>query len=301
MIYLTYTCLKKIGLADDIVIRINSYGNEKEMTKFKEELADFYANKMHLLTPETQEMMEKNILSVFTSKQEDEKILANSSTPIIKFLKKDSKAHYEKVKEYLGDLEVPFIEDHTLFFHENYYTNTVWSIRTKEDVMISRGGRYDTLSKLLGAPKQFEAAGFAVDCMVLIDILRGKNIAIRDKDKIDLYFVQLGDEPKKVVLPLSLEAREKGINTLCSLGTPSIKEQILKAQRLSARFVVIVGVMEARSGIFQLRDIEEGTQEEIKKEEIIDYVIGKIGKKNLDFYEPSRDLVKMKPKKEEAE
>jgi hypothetical protein len=50
--------------------------------------------------------------------------------------------------------------------------------------------------------------------------------------------------------------------------------------------------MEARNGIFQVRDIEAGTQEEVKKEELIDYVIEKIGKKNLDFYEPSRDLIK---------
>ena len=138
MIYLTYTCLKKIGLDEGVIIRVNSYGNEKEMTKFKEELSDFYANKKHLLTPEMQEMMEKNILSVFTSNQEDEKILAESSTPIQKFLKKDSKLHYEKVKEYLTDLGVPFIEDHTLFFQEEYYTNTVWTISTKENVLVSR-------------------------------------------------------------------------------------------------------------------------------------------------------------------
>lgn len=45
--------------------------------------------------------------------------------------------------------------------------------------------------------------------MVLVDYLQEQNISIRNKDKIDLYFVQLGDEPKKAVLPLSLEARDK--------------------------------------------------------------------------------------------
>ncbi len=301
MIYLSYTCLKKMGLADDIVIRVNSYGNEKEMTKFREYLEDFYANKKHNLTPETLEKMEKNILSVFTTKNEDEKILLESTTPIKKFLKKDSKAHYESVIEYLTILGVPFIEDHTLFFNEDYYTNTVWSIRTGEGTLISRGGRYDTLSQRIWDTKMYPASGFAFDSMVLIDFLRDKNISIRDKDKIDLYFVQLWPEPKKAVLPLTLEAREKWINTLSSLGTPSMKEQILKAQRIGARFVVLVGVMEARSGVFQVRDIQEGTQEEVKSEEIIDYIISKIGKENLDFYEPSRDLIKWEPKKEAQE
>lgn len=297
MIYLTYMCLKKIGLKN-IVIKINSFWNEKEMWKFKEHISDFYDNKKHLLSPETQEAYDKNILSVFSPANEDEKILAESTTPISKFLKKDSKAHFEKVKEYLNDLEVDFVEDHTLFFQEEYYTNTIWTVHTDDGTFLSRGGRYNNLSKTLWSPKVYEAAGFAVDAMVLVDYLKAQNISIKNKDKIDLYFVQLGDEPKKAVLPLSLEARERGINTLSSLGTPSMKEQILKAQRIGARFVVLVGIMEARNGIFQVRDIEAGTQEEVKKEELIDYIIEKIGKENLDFYEPSRDLIQNEPKKE---
>ena len=117
------------------------------------------------------------------------------------------------------------------------------------------------------------------------------DIKIKDKDKIDLYFVQLGDEAKMVVLPLSLEAREAGINTTVSLGTPSMKEQMLKANRSEARYVVMVGVMEARNGVFQVRDIEAGTQEEVHKDKLIEYIKEKIGEESLDFYCPAKDLV----------
>lgn len=61
---------------------------------------------------------------------------------------------------------------------------------------------------------------------------------------------------------------------------------------------MLVGIMEARSGVFQVRDIEAGTQEEVKKENLIEYIIEKIGEENLDFYEPSRDLVQGIQKKE---
>lgn len=107
-------------------------------------------------------------------------------------------------------------------------------------------------------------------------MLKEKNVSIKNKDEIDLYFVQLGDEAKRVVFPLSLEARAKGINTLTSLGTPSMKEQMLKAQRIGSTYVVLVAVMEARSGVFQVRNIPAGTQEEVKKEDLIDYIIEKI-------------------------
>jgi len=298
MIYMTYICIQKMWLGDDIKIRINSYGNQKEMINFKDNLKDFYANKEQILTPETKELMQRDILSVFSTEDEDEKILLGNTISIHKFLKKDSKKHYEKVKEYLTDLGIPFIEDHTLFFRENFYTNTVWTISTQEGELLSRWGRYNILSEMLWSQKKYAAGGFAVDAMKLVNLLKRKNISIRNKDKVDLYFVQLWDKPKKVVLPLAIEARNKGINTLASLGTPSIKEQMLKAQRIGSRFIVIVGVMEAMSWVFQVRDMDAGTQAEVKKEELIDYVIERIGKDNLDFYEPSRDLLQEELKKE---
>jgi len=65
------------------------------------------------------------------------------------------------------------------------------------------------LAKNIGSPKDYGAAGFSIDVMYLIDTLKSKNISIKNKDQIDLYFVQLGDEAKRVVFPLSLEARAK--------------------------------------------------------------------------------------------
>ena len=146
------------------------------------------------------------------------------------------------------------------------------------------------LARNLGSPKDYGAAGFSLDALYMIQALKDKNISIKNKDSIDLYFVQLGDEAKRVVFPLSLEARARGINTMTSLGTPSMKEQMLKAQRIGAKYVVLVGLMEARNGVFQVRNLEAGTQAEVKKEELIDYIIEKIGKDKLDFYEPSKDL-----------
>lgn len=88
---------------------------------------------------------------------------------------------------------------------------------------------------------------------------------------------------------------------MASLGTPSIKEQMLKAQRIGSTYVVLVGLMEARNGVFQVRNIPAGTQEEVKKEELIDYIIEKIGKDKLDFYEPSNDLQQNEAPKEEEQ
>lgn len=246
-IYMIYTGLQKIGLGEDIKIRINSYGTSKEMEKYKEELQVFFENKILVMSPETQEAFKENVFAPFFSSQEDDMILARSAPSILKFLKKDSKKHYDDIKLYLDDLAIPYIEDQTLFFQEGFYSNVIWKFEDSEGNTIATGGRYDLLAKNLGSPKDYGAAGFSLDALYMIEALKKKNISITNKDSIDLYFVQLGDEAKRVVFPLSLEARARGINTQASLGTPSMKEQMLKAQRIGAKYVVLVAVMEARS------------------------------------------------------
>lgn len=289
-IFMIHTALSKIGMWEGVKIRLNSYGNAKEMEKFTAELESFLANKTSVMSSETQEKYEKNKLAIFLSEDEDDQILAQSAPKITKFLKKDTKKHYEDVKMYLSDLWIEFVEDHTLFFSEGFYTHTIWQIENSDGEILASGGRYNNLATDLWSAKPYPAAGFSIDVGHLIDNLKSRDISIKNKDQIDLYFVQLGDEAKRVVFPLSLEARAKWINTMTSLWTPSIKEQMLKAQRIGSTYVVLVGLMEARSGVFQVRNIPAGTQEEVKKEELIDYIIWKIWEEKLDFYEPSRDL-----------
>ncbi|MCH2188757.1 ATP phosphoribosyltransferase regulatory subunit [Candidatus Gracilibacteria bacterium] len=292
MIYINYTILNEIGLGEDFKIVINSIGSKKEQDKYREQLSDFYEGKKHILSETAKAYLDDDPIKVFSSEYEDDKILASQAPTMQKCFKKESKAYNENMFEYLEILGVPYEIDTTLFPNDDYHCYTIWKIySTSNSKVISEGSRYNTLSQYLNTPKEIPATGFYSHTGIIIDLLRERQIKIRNKDKIDLYFVQLGDEAKKVVLPLSLEARRAGINTVVSLGTPSMKEQMLKANRSGGKYVVIVGVMEARSGVFQVRDQVAGTQEEVHKDELIAYIIDKIGDEKLDFYCPVKDLV----------
>lgn len=290
-IYVVYTVLNKIWLEWTFSIKINSNWVEKEMLKYKEELQNFYENKKHLLSTESLELLNKDPIKLLTSELEDEMILASQAPNIIKYLKKDSKTHYAKFKEYLELLWVPFNEDHRLSSGVEYATNNLWEFVSDTWIIIWKWFRHNGLAKELGNTKEISATWFYTDAMIVIDMLKSRNIKIRNKDEIDLFFVQLWDEAKTVVIPLSLKARDAWINTVVSLWTPSMKEQMLKANRSWAKYVVMVWIMEARNGVFQVRNTESGTQEEVKKEELIDYIIWKIGTNKLDFYCPAKDLI----------
>lgn len=290
-IYLIYTVLNKIGLENTFSININSVWVEKEKSKYVDELNNFYDNKKHLLSEDTLNNYLVNPYSVLRWNTEDEEILSKQAPNIIKFLKKDSKAHYLKLKEYLDLLNIPYKEDHTLFDNKSYVTNTIWEFVSEDWRLIWWWNRHNSLAKEIWYAKDVPAVWFYTDVLALISILKERNIKIKNKDKIDLFFVQLWDEAKSVVLPLSLQARDAWINTVVSLGTPSMKEQMLKANRSWAKYVVMVWIMEARNWVFQVRNNETGTQEEVKKENLIDYIIQNIGTERLDFYCPAKDLI----------
>ncbi|MBW7954614.1 histidine--tRNA ligase [Candidatus Gracilibacteria bacterium] len=294
LIYIGYKVLNNIGLKGEFKVKINTIGSLKDRQKYLEELTNFYETKKHLLSEDALRKLETNPLRLLDTKIEDEIILAKEAPKMSKFLKKESKEHYTKVKEYLDLLGVEYEEDHTLVRGLDYYTHTVFEFvdnSGRSQDSFGGGGRYDLLSKKLGHKEEIPAVGMAFGMERLVDALRDKGILIKNKDKIDLYFIQLGDEAKKIVLPLTIEAREAGINTLSSLGTPSLKAQMKKANRLNARYVVMIGVMESKSGIYQVRDMQEGTQEEIKKDDLIEYIKSKVGKTSLDFYCPASDYI----------
>jgi histidyl-tRNA synthetase len=127
------------------------------------------------------------------SQEEDEQILASQAPAMTsKFLKKDSKAHYAKFKEYLDLLEIPYTEDHTLVGRFSYNTHTIWDFRHNEtNEQIALGARHNSLSTSLGTPKEIPATGFFANPYIIINMLKDKNTKLKNKDKIDLYFVQL--------------------------------------------------------------------------------------------------------------
>ncbi len=298
MMYIMRNILEGLGLGGTYTLKINSLGVPKEREKYLLELQSFFENKKHLLDEIDLARLEKNPLRLLDSKNEDVRELLKVAPKMTDFLKKDSLEFYGKVKEYLDILGVPYEEDSTLVRGLDYYSHTVWEFvdgsgRTQD--AFGGGGRYDGLSKAIGWKEDIPAVGFAFGAERLIEAMMDRGVKLKNKDKIHLYIMQLGDDAKKLALPLNIEARAKGLNSLLSLGTPSIKVQLKKANRVGARFVAVIGIMEAKKWVCQLKDMEKGTQIEVTLAELLDRVIAEVGTDTLSFYHPSRDFIIQEP------
>lgn len=291
-LFIIINILNKIWLNGNFDVKVNFLWVKKEIDKYKEKLFEFYSDKKHLLTNQGLKYLENDIFKLLSSEDEDEQILAKSAPSISKIFKKDWKNDIENLKNYLDLLNINHIFDEKLFPDYDFNDWIVWEIKIKwNNEVLAKGYWYNDLSNLMWASKEIPWSWFWVDIFKIVKILKESNISIINKDDLDLFFVQLWDEAKKVVFPLSIQARDAWIKTAVSLWTPSMKEQILKAQRSWVTYIVIVWLMEARNWIFQVRNLEAWTQEEVEKDNLIDYIIWKIWNKSLDFYDPSKDLL----------
>ena len=296
-IHMAVKILSDCGLKWKFTTKINTLGTAKEREAYVAELQAFFRGKSHLLDEIDQARVENNPLRILDSKNPDVREILPFAPKLRDFMKKDSIAYYESTKEYLTILGIDFVEDDTLVRGLDYYSDVVFecvdnSGRTQDSYC--GGGRYDDLATNLWSKNPVPAAGFAIGVERLIDSMVESGLTVLNKDTIDLYFIQVGEEAKKLALPLSIQARDMGLNILASFGSPSMKTQLKKANQLKAKYVAIIGIMEARRGVCQLKNMEKGIQKEIKLDELLDHMVEVIGEKNLDFYDPTKELIQGK-------
>ncbi|MEA3420166.1 MAG: His/Gly/Thr/Pro-type tRNA ligase C-terminal domain-containing protein, partial [Acidobacteriota bacterium] len=86
-----------------------------------------------------------------------------------------------------------------------------------------------------------------------------------------LYLAHMGDEAKKTGMELVRFLRQKGIECLIEYKERSLKNQISRANKLGAKWVLIVGEEEVKKGRYQLKNMVTGLQEEITKEEMLHF------------------------------
>lgn len=274
LIYMGYTFLETLLGKETFTLKINTLGTEKEREAYIHALKEYYANKKHLLSHDALVKLEYNPLRILDTKIEEEKILATYSPKIEEFLTKESQHHYETVKRYLDGMGVRREQDHTLVRGLDYYSHTVWEFidtsSTSQNALWG-GGRYNGLSQKIGYKENIPWVGFALWIERIIQHMKEQEIPT--KREIDMYFIALWEEAKHSIFPLFLQCKEHTpYSVFFSPGSASLKNQLRKAHKMNAKYVIIIGTFEAKNNTCKVRNMQEGTQKEILQTDLISYI-----------------------------
>lgn len=253
---------EKLGL-HDFSIRINSLGCKKDKKALIEKYKKSIKPYLKSLCNECKERSGKNVLRVFDCKNEKCQDVIRD----IKFegsLCKDCAEHFEFVKKGLEKVGINYIVEPKVVRGLDYYTKTVFEIIYKDlgaKDAICAGGRYNNLIQELGG-KDTPAIGFSFGIERLI--LAGKGNICLSGPHIDIFMATAGEELKQDAFASMISLRDKGFTCDMDYEGRTLKSQMRKAQKMNARFVVIFGEEEVGQGKVVLRDMDKGSQKEIK-------------------------------------
>lgn len=124
----------------------------------------------------------------------------------------------------------------------------------------------------LGGPKT-PGIGFAIGVERLASLMQKDNFKT---NKPDVFIATLGDKAKDISVSLIDSLREKGMKAETDYEGSSLKSQMRKADKLGARYVLIIGEDEIKKGSALLRDMEKKTQEDININNMLDILAAKI-------------------------
>ncbi len=244
---------------------LNSIGCRKCRPDYLASLRQYYIGHRDELCPECGVRLEKNTLRLLDCKKPLCQQFAASAPRSADCLCPDCAEHFNLLRKYLQQLELPFSVNHCLVRGLDYYTRTVFEIQPQTggaQSTIGGGGRYDDLIEGLGG-KPTPALGFATGIERIILNLKKQQVAIPPIPTPEVFIAQAGDKVKNEAVKLASSLRGAGIGVLQASSSKSLKAQLRQANNFSAHYVIIIGEEEIETGTVILRNMTTAEQETI--------------------------------------
>lgn len=259
-----------------IKVNINTLGDNDSRELYRNALLEYLKPHIDTLCDDCKKRYEKNPLRILDCKVDGDNELLKNVPKTIEYLNESSKEHFEKVLKYLDTLGIEYNIDTSIVRGLDYYTHTVFEIEASvegfgsQNVMCG-GGRYDNLAKTLGGPET-PGVGFAIGIERLLTALEFENITLVDESSIDCYIMPMGEEQKEFSFALLNAFRILGIKSDIDYLNRSIKSNFKQAERLNAKFAIIIGEKELEENYLTVKNMETKKEEQVANEMIITYL-----------------------------
>ncbi len=272
LIEMVMTFFDRLGL-EGVQLDINCIGDKKCRPKYAELLRAELSKVKDKLGPDSQRRIETNPLRVLDSKLESEQKLIEGMPHIADHLCEECAENYRGVKKELELRGVNYRENWRLVRGLDYYSRTTFEITAKglgSQNAVCGGGRYDGLMELLGGPPT-RATGFAIgeDRLILSLQEAGKTPAPQGRD---VYIAWMGEKAYATAVRVAKNLRAAGL----SVELPPVEQKFGKAlgqaDKLGARYALILGDNEVSSGEWTLKTLATGEQAKFKEADLLDHL-----------------------------
>ena len=269
VICLAHDFLTDLGITE-IELRINSVGCPECRKKYREALKAYLLPHYEDLCGTCKERFERNPMRIIDCKSEICQAIVKDAPRMIDYLCDDCRNAFEDLKSNLTAMGIDFTIDPNIVRGLDYYTKTAFEFVTTKigaQGTVCGGGRYDHLVEELGGPP-IPGVGFGLGIERLLLLMEANNAYFPEENRVDAFIAVMGDAAKAFGLKLARELRAKGITAEMDTLARNIKGQFKYADRLNARYTLVIGDNELEKVVVSLKDMVKSEQREIKIEDI---------------------------------
>jgi histidyl-tRNA synthetase len=266
-----YRVYDKLGLTDSISVQINSIGCPECRPKYLKELVKYYKENEKDLCADCKKRLVSNPLRLLDCKEKKCQALSEEAPQIINSLCGICHDHFKEVLEYLDEIGILYEINPRLVRGLDYYSGTVfeiWNQKNGAQNSLGGGGRYDKLVEILGG-QATPALGFAGGVDRTVELLIEKGEDIDGALRRDVFVAQIGEEARKKCFSLMNDLWKSGVDAEGCLDKGAISDQLAAANKIGARYALIMGQKEAYDGTVIMKEMFSGTQEVITVDKVI--------------------------------
>ena len=272
--------LERVGIREYQLL-VNSVGCSNCRPAYLEALRVALQDVKVSMCVDCQRRADTNPLRVLDCKVEADQPIIEKLPKIIDHLDPECRQHFDRVTSELQARGLAYQVTPRLVRGLDYYTRTTFEITSgalgAQNALVG-GGRYDGLSEMLGGPAT-PGIGFSIGQDRLILAVQAAAV-LEAGNKLDAYVAWMGEPALAPALRLVRDLRAQGLSVGIDYDSMKIKKSMGIANKLQARFAIIIGEGEVASGRYQVKNMATSEQTEISPDSIAEYLSNKEGIKN---------------------
>ncbi len=263
---------RRVGLANT-KLYVNSIGCKECRPKYVELLRAELQKVKDKLGPDSQRRIETNPLRVLDSKLPDEQPIIETLPRISDHLCADCCEHFAKLKDELKLRGIAYEENWRLVRGLDYYTRTTFEVTAAglgSQNAVCGGGRYDGLVELLGGPPT-KGIGFAIGTdRAILSIQESGNLP--KLPGLAVYVAWMGAKTYPTAVAIARKLRDCGLAVELPPEEMKFKKSLGLADKLGARYALIIGEDEVASGTYTLKRLADADQRKFSENDLLEYL-----------------------------
>lgn len=264
MISLAKQIFDELGVKD-LHLELNSIGCPECRAEYHKALKEYFSQYKDKLCDTCNDRLERNPMRILDCKSPVCSEIAKGAPVVLDYLCDECREHFQKVKSYLDAANIEYIVNPQIVRGLDYYTKTVFEFVSDaigSQGTVCGGGRYDGLLEELGG-QHTPSLGFAMGLERLQLVMEAQGFNFPEPSRPDLFIVAMGEKATLKAVEIAKDMRDEGFSVVYDLNGRSLRAQMKYADKLGAKFNVVIGDNEVENKVVSLKDMATGESSEI--------------------------------------